>query len=178
MSGATDYIGLITVEEGEAYDEQIFNSNAEQIDLQFQKLGYATGAYTPEFDGFTLQGTGKAVSGSYVRIGKLVIASFYMKAGTGAALGGAVITVTLPFKASSAVERTYYGRAGLHTPGIGGLVYPLDIVSNQGSSIAYLWASDPDARNALVSPGSIPYEWKKDDVIRGSLTYRTDDATV
>lgn len=176
MSGATDYIGLITVEDGEAYDPDVFNANSEQIDIQFKKLQYSTGAYTPEFDGFVIQGAGKVVTGSYLRIGKLVMASFYMKGGTGANLGNGQISVTLPFKASAAVERTYYGGAGIHAPGPTGVIYPLHIVSQQGSSVAQLLAPRPEINNGLSAPGLVPYPWQKDDVLRGTLTYRTDDA--
>lgn len=37
MSGVTDNYGLITVEEGESYDEEIFNTNNKAIDAQMKK---------------------------------------------------------------------------------------------------------------------------------------------
>lgn len=175
MSGATDYLGLITVDEGESYDEGIFNANVTTIDKQFEKMKYSTGTYTPTFAGLVLQGTGKVLAGSYIRMGKEVTASFYFKAGTSANLGNGTITVTLPFKIANNVEQMFYGQAGIHAPGVTGTIYPLISVGNTDTNVLTLFAQS-DNKNTLTPPGLMLYPFQANDVIRGSYHYITNDA--
>lgn len=177
MAGATDYLGLILVADGENVDPDVLNSNNKAIDAQFEKLKYSSGTYIPNFAGISNIGTGSTKLGSYMRIGRLVIASFSLKAGTGASLGNtSFLSVSLPFNAAVGTEKVDFDMAGLHSPGISGTIFQLVTHTNPGTKDLSIWAINGADKNQFMHPGQKAYPFLNGDYIRGSITYLTDDA--
>lgn len=158
----------------ELHSRAMVNRNYDRINAGIGAVNYRESNYTPVFNGISNLGTSPVISGSYVRVGKLVTASFYLKAGAGALLGTAFVTVSLPFQAATAPEKTFGGYAGLHAPGITGIIYLLTPVISSSAADVFLFAIDNANKNELLSPGAKLYPFGADDVIRGSVTYLTD----
>ena len=177
MSTVTTYLNLVKAALLEQYSLATHNNNLDLIDAELARIKYRVGTYTPTWGGIANQGTSPTISGDYIRIGKHVIASFYHRSGTGASLGTANITVTLPFTAAAMQNGGIYsGNAGLHSPGIGGLIYDLRPIVNGTANFAILYAVNTAAKNSLVSPGSLAYPYGASDVFQGTVHYLTNDA--